>query len=115
MTMTNRKVRGERLYQALGTVLLVVALVAPAATQGPANPRLVPFQGRLTDTQGQPRTGVFAVTFAIYDEPTGGEALWSERHGSVSVINGQINVLLGALTSLDDPDNNGNTSDAIGF
>lgn len=64
-----------------------------------------------------PLEGVFQVTFAIYDEATGGTALngWVETHENVSVIAGQINVLLGSITSLDDPDANGSMDDAISF
>lgn len=85
---------------------------APALAQ---SPRLIPFQGRVTDGAGQPLQGVYRVTFAIYDEATGGEALFTESHADVSVIAGQINVLLGSLVSLDDPNGDQNTADAVSF
>jgi hypothetical protein len=78
-------------------------------------PRLVPFQGRLADGDGAPLSGVHDLAFAIYDEATGGTALWREVHTKVPVIAGQVNVLLGSLTNLDDPDAHGNGDDAIRF
>jgi len=78
--------------------------------------RLVPFQARLTDGAGQVLPdAVYPVTFRIYDAATGSTPCWDEVHSSVSVIGGQINVLLGSLTELDDPNNDGNTADAISF
>ena len=85
---------------------------APALAQ---SPRLIPFQGRVTDGAGQPLQGVYRVTFVIYDEATGGQALYTETHADVSVIAGQINVLLGSLVSLDDPNGDQNTADAVSF
>ena len=88
----------------------ILCLTVPASAT-----RLIPFQGRVTDAAGQPLEGVFRVTFTIYDEATGGTALYAESHENVSVIGGQINVLLGSLASLDDPDGNPNTDDAVRF
>lgn len=94
-------------------IALVAALTSPVATA--AEPRLVPFQARLTDGTGANLTGVYRITFVIYDEPTGGTALWSETHDTVSVVDGRLTVLLGSLSALDDPDGNGNQDDAIQF
>jgi hypothetical protein len=94
-------------------ILLVAALIASYALA--AEPRLVPFQARLTDGDGTNLTGVYQINFVIYDEPTGGTALWSEVHPSVSVVDGRLNVLLGSLTPLDDPNKNGDPVDAVHF
>jgi microcystin-dependent protein len=94
---------------ALGA-LAIFLLAAPASAN-----RLIPFQGRVTDGAGQPLEGVFRVTFTIYDEPTGGNDLFAETHENVSVIGGQINVLLGSLVSLDDPNGDQNPADAVQF
>lgn len=93
--------------------VLCIAWTIPANSA--ENLRLIPFQGRLTDAEGAALNGVYRITFAIYDAPTGGVASWTEFHESVSVINGQLNVLLGSITKLDDPDDNGDTSDAVLF
>ncbi len=95
-------------------MLLIVAMVWTPAWCA-ENPRLIPFQGRLTDGAGESLNGVYRIIFVIYNEPTGGNALWSEIHEDVSVINGQLNVLLGSRTKLDDPDGNGNPADGIAF
>ncbi len=95
---------------ALTASALALLLAAPASAQ-----RLIPFQGRVTDGAGQPLEGVFGVTFAIYDEATGGTALYVERHTDVSIIGGQVNVLLGSIVSLDDPNGDQNPNDAVEF
>jgi len=94
---------------ALGVLALLFFDAPVSAT------RLIPFQGRVTDGGGQPLEGVFRVTFAIYDEATGGQALYAESHADVSVIGGQINVLLGSLVSLDDPNGDGDPGDTLLF
>ncbi len=95
---------------ALAASALALLLAAPAAAV-----RLIPFQGRVTDGAGQPLEGVFRVTFAIYDEATGGTALYVEQHTDVSIIGGQVNVLLGSIVSLDDPNGDQNPNDAVEF
>lgn len=96
--------------RALAALALLVLCAAPASAT-----RLIPFQGRVTDGSGQPLQGVYRVTFSIYDEGTGGTALYTESHADVSVIGGQINVLLGSLVSLDDPNGDQNPVDAVQF
>ncbi len=98
------------------------ALVALAAA-----PTLIPFQGRLTDPDGQAQDdGAYTLIFALYDQAVGGNVLWSETHPRVGVVAGQVSLLLGAinptLATNDfsqtrylgvtiDPDNNPNTPD----
>ena len=96
-------------------VSLLVIIQTVAFGYAADNPRIIPFQGRLTDTSGNPLNDVYTIYFTIWDKPTGGNPLWSEIHSTVSVINGQFNVLLGTMTNLDDPDNNGDLGDAVGF
>jgi hypothetical protein len=93
---------------------LIVGIVGIRPARSAEN-RLIPFQGRLTDGDGEALDGVYRITFVIYEKPTGGVGLWSEVHESVSIIRGQINVLLGSMTSLDDPDGNGDIADAVQF
>src|SRR5262245_9895327 len=99
----HRTTKYRRAWLLLAAALAVGAAGWPVAAAAVDNPRLVPFQGRLVDEHGVARNGVFRVTFRIYDLPTGGLELWSETHPTVSIMNGQLNVLLGSLTSLDDP------------
>jgi len=63
---------------------------------------LLNYQGKLTDSSGDPVTGIVSVTFAIYDALTGGTQLWSETHVSVTVTNGLFNAILGGTTSIPD-------------
>jgi hypothetical protein len=109
--------------QILVTLLIAVGLWARAA----AAPTLIPFQGRLTDQSGNAYTnGQFTLIFTLYDQAVGGAVLWTETHQKVGVINGVVNVFLGAinpaLVSVDfsptrylgitiDPDNNPSTPD----
>jgi hypothetical protein len=58
-------------------------------------PRLINYQGKLTNSQGQPITGTVAVTFRIYDVESGGSPLWSESYPSLTIDKGIFNVLLG--------------------
>ncbi len=83
------------------TLLALATLVVCAAD----SQRLIPFQGRLTNQQGVPYTeGRYTIVFNLYDAPVGGTALWTERHESVGLINGMVNVFLGSITDLSGQD-----------
>ena len=85
----------------LATLLAIAALAASAAD----SQQLIPFQGRLTDQSGTPYTeGLYTVVFSLYDAPVGGTALWTERHASVGLVNGMVNVFLGSITDLSGQD-----------
>jgi hypothetical protein len=67
------------------------------------SPRLLNYQGYLTDTLGNPITNPsLSLSFAIFDNPSGGSQKWSETQGSVSVDKGIFNVLLGSVTPIPD-------------
>jgi hypothetical protein len=106
--------------------VLGLALLLSAA-HAQTSPTLIPFQGRLTDQQGNPyNTGQYTIVFQLYDQPVGGTLLWSERHEKVGVLNGMVNVFLGSIAPLAgvdfsqtrhlgitiDVDNNPNTPDS---
>ena len=75
--------------------------VASCVLMAAESPTLIPFQGRLTNQQGEPYTNSqYSVTFNIYDVPAGGSSLWTERHEKVGIINGMLNVFLGSITPL---------------
>lgn len=85
--------------------VVVATLLFAIGVEAQAPARFIPFQARLTNVSNQPvPDGVYSLTFNIYDQAEAGETCWTEPHQNVSVINGQINVILGAITSLDDPD-----------
>jgi len=78
------------------TCLLLYALSFAAV------PTLVNFQGRLTDSLGNPQNGTFSIAFKIYDSPAGGNIVWQETQPSVTTTNGIFNVLLGSVTPVPD-------------
>jgi hypothetical protein len=64
-------------------------------------PRLLPFQGRLTDQNGVPVTnGVRMVQFKIYDQPIAGNVVWAGEVHQTTINGGLVNVLLGSKTPL---------------
>ena len=109
------------------TITLILAIVLTATASFAADSqRLIPFQGRLTNQAGEPYTeGRYTIIFNLYDAPVGGTALWTERHESVGLINGMVNVFLGSIVDLSgqdftktrylgitiDADGNANTAD----
>jgi len=74
------------------------------AMQSTAIPRLISYQGRLTDAIGDPvANNSYRMVFSLYCTQTGGEAFWSEDRDAtnkVPVSDGFFNVLLGQLTSM---------------
>jgi hypothetical protein len=70
---------------------LIIALNSHAAV-----PQTINYQGYLTDTAGQPVTDTVSISFSLYDDETGGSALWTETQ-SVNVSNGVYSVSLGSV------------------
>jgi hypothetical protein len=77
-----------------------VVLVALAGTIV-AVPGTISFQGLLTDSASQPISGLHDLQFSIYDQDTGGTALWTETQ-SVSVTAGHFSVELGSAIPIPD-------------
>jgi len=64
-------------------------------------PHLINYQGKLTDTNGNPvADGNHSVTFRIYDADAGGNLLWEETQ-SILIQKGLFSCLLGGVTNLD--------------
>jgi len=63
---------------------------------GSAVPRLVRFSGLVTDGTGKVQTGALGLTFALYQEQTGGAPLWVETQKVQLDDQGRYTVLLGA-------------------
>ena len=64
-------------------------------------PRLLPFQGRLTDAQGNGvPDGARLIQFQIYGDPVGGNALWAGEAHRTTVNGGLVNVMLGSKNPL---------------
>ncbi|MEO0053867.1 MAG: hypothetical protein ABIK22_06935, partial [candidate division WOR-3 bacterium] len=63
-------------------------------------PRMLSYQGRLTDSLGNPvPDGNYQLTFRLYTQETGGTPFWNEVQ-TVSVRNGIFSVLLGSVTPI---------------
>lgn len=75
----------------LAAALLLCGSLGPAAVA--ATPALN-VQGRLTDSTGVNRDGLFTLTFRIFDAPSEGTARWTRRYPSVAVRNGNFQLIL---------------------
>ena len=76
--------------------LLIFLLIYDIAYAG--IPRLINYQGVLTDAYGKPVVdGSYVITFSLYEEPFGGTSFWTEVLPIVT-ISGYFNVMLGAQT-----------------
>uniref|UniRef100_A0A7C1WMG7 Peptidase S74 domain-containing protein n=1 Tax=candidate division WOR-3 bacterium TaxID=2052148 RepID=A0A7C1WMG7_UNCW3 len=63
-------------------------------------PRLLSYQGKLTDTLGNPvPDGYYQLTFRLYSQETGGTPLWIEAQ-TVPVKNGIFSTLLGSVVPI---------------
>lgn len=87
---------------ALAAVVVAYAVSALADTYSePAGiPRLIPFRARL-DQGGVPVSGSLTATFELYDAMTGGTRLWGPETHTVTAVNGELNVMLGASAPID--------------
>ncbi|MCB4792804.1 MAG: hypothetical protein LHV68_13125 [Elusimicrobia bacterium] len=65
-----------------------------------AVPKLIGFQGRLTNASGQAVTGSKEIIFKIYDLGTDGTVLWNETQTVTLDSSGFYNVYLGEVTPL---------------
>ncbi|MBD3299237.1 MAG: hypothetical protein GF341_11315 [candidate division Zixibacteria bacterium] len=82
--------------------MLVVAALLSAGTLRADVPPLINYQGVLSDSDGVALDTSVAIDFAIYDALTGGTALWSETHATVTVTDGRFHVLLGSVSPIHD-------------
>lgn len=93
-------------------VTLTVAVLALALSATADVPHMINYQGRLTDSTGNPVSGSYNILFTIYDQPENGNELWQEQHSDlngnpVEVQNGLFGVILGDSTAIPDSIFNG--------
>lgn len=69
-------------------------------TANAAVPHLLNYQGKLTDSSGNPLNGSYSLTFRIYDAETAGSLLWEETQSGVIIQKGIFSILLGSVTNL---------------
>ena len=77
--------------------ILSLLLLGPAWAQDRVT---MTYQGQLSDAGGAAVTASHPMTFALYPTVAGGEALWTELHGGVDVVDGTFTVDLGSVTTL---------------
>src|SRR5688572_16433600 len=86
-----------------GGVAALVTLLAPLPPAAAAVPRLLSVHGTLFDVGDVPVDAALPMTVRIYDTPSGGVALWSEEHASVTIVAGFFEILVGSVDSLGNP------------
>lgn len=83
------------------TILVLAFLLTGIPVGVNAAPKLLPFQGHLTDATGTPVSdGAKVVQFKIYDAPVSGTAAWAGEVHKLSVNKGLVNTILGTKTSM---------------
>ena len=82
-------------------ILLACILVIAGTISSQADvPRMIHYQGYLTDAGGSPVDGTMDLTFAIHSDSSGGTQLWTESKTAVPIANGLFEVLLGSSTPI---------------
>ena len=78
-------------------LLLIITLLCPLSVG--AIPGTLTHQGRIIDSDNNPMSGIFSVTFALYEQAESGSAIWNETldivfdDGDYSVVLGTENAL----------------------
>jgi hypothetical protein len=80
-------------------LLLAAAAVLPAAPARAQVPQTVGFHARVLDADGQARSGLVTMTFALHSAAEGGSGLWTEDQ-DVAFLDGFLSVILGAVTPI---------------
>ena len=65
-------------------------------------PKMLNYQGYLTDTLGSPVTDNLDMTFKIFDAVSSGNELWLETQSNVPIERGVFSVILGETTPIPD-------------
>ncbi len=60
-------------------------------------PMMMNYQGKISDSEGNPLNEEVLITFSLYADSEGGVALWSEMQEPVDVSDGIFHVLLGSV------------------
>ena len=80
-------------------VSLLASLFVLVASTHAAVPKLINFQGRLTDSNGQPADANVSISLRVYDAENAGQLTYSENIGTVEVINGIYSFRFGSSGS----------------
>jgi len=85
-------------------IIVIIGLVwFSIAIAADIQKKLINYQGYLVDNANQPvpLDGTYDITFRIYVSPINENPIWTELHSSVTIIQGNISVLLGTITDMD--------------
>ncbi len=95
---------------AMNKITFVLFLVLCSITQqlfANAIPELLSYQGRIVTSraangvQGPIADGTRSITFKLFNQETGGTAVWTEVQPNVNTYNGEFTVLLGQINTVD--------------
>jgi hypothetical protein len=83
--------------------ILDLRFAIPTHASLPSQPLAVsvPYSGKLSDEVGQPVVdGIYAFTFTLYKDRSGGQPLWTEMQENVAVQGGSFAIFLGSVSPL---------------
>lgn len=83
-----------------GSTVIVAVVLTLVCVSFSGVPRLVNYQGVLTDIEGLPVDGSHDLTFRIYGIAVGGDPLWEEPHPGADVRDGVFSVILGSEAAM---------------
>lgn len=90
------------MYKTLLSIMLVCLFASWGGAAFASVPPMINYQGKLTDTDGQPlKDGQYTMSFGIYSRPSGPTGPdWQELNRVVDVTGGVFTVQLGSVTPL---------------
>ena len=81
----------------------IIALVITLSVFAEGVPRIMSYQGKVTDMGGAGVNDTLPIVFRLYETPIAGAPIWSEAHPAVPITKGLFDVYLGVDTPLDLP------------
>jgi len=81
-------------FKVISTIIVLLTIFISASIA--EVPKVINYQGRLTDDGGQPVNGSKSIKFTIYGSPSGDDSLWSSGFQSVQVTDGLFQYELGS-------------------
>lgn len=88
----------------VGEILCVLAMFCSSMADVP---RLINYQGRLTDSSGTAVDTTADLTIVVFSDQSGSSPLWGETHSGTLISNGLFNVILGSINPIPDSVFNG--------
>ena len=88
-------------YAQLLILMLTFAAASAVAQDMDEQQFTMSYEGELLDAAENAVTASYGMTFRMYRESEGGEAIWVEIHDSVEVIDGKFFVDLGSISAFD--------------